>query len=203
MRARRSSPLGRQRGRAQVGRRQLHELKPLRGRHDLLAAPLDIKRREELFDDVRAGRGRAEAARLLKDPAQLLVGDLHLRMLHGSQQGRLGIARRGRRLAADDLRRGDLHALPLRERRQRLDVLFLLVEREAAVIGRAPARLQHDPALGREGISRDRERQLDLLIFARRQQHGQKPPHHEVIDVALRAAQLPEVGVSSVGMIAW
>ena len=72
--------------------------------------------------------------------------------------------------------------------------LFLLVLfQEEEAVGRAPPRLLHNFSSGRKGLAAHREGEPGLLIFAGRQEHRQKSPDHQIIDVPLRTGQTEEL----------
>ena len=187
-------PLCGQRRAAQIRRGQLHQLDPLGGGHQGLALALDIEGREQLFNDVRPGGGGAQAGGLLQDLLQVLVRHLGNRMLHGGQQGGLGVPGRRRGLAGGEPELPDLEPLALLQVRQPLLLLLGLVVLvlqggKVLVVGRLPALVQHPPARGGEGLISDLHGQTDLLIFKGGHQHRQEAADHQIIDIFLRAGE--------------
>lgn len=80
-------PLSGQERRGEVVRYDVDELDALGGRHELLTLLFYIKALKELFDDVRTGGRRTNAAGLVKHGLGVLVIDKALRIFHRCQKG--------------------------------------------------------------------------------------------------------------------
>ena len=185
--------------------RRRMSIKPdaLHGRAHALADAHHVALGDQVLDDVRARRRRAESL-LVHRGRELLVLDVLAGVLHQREQARLGDARRRLGLfgaTASTSGRGDADAGRLGragdQRRQRRRVLL----RPCPHRRRAPARLHERARAGAEALARDVGDALDALPDRGRVEVAEEAARHQIEELR-SSPETPGPGTRPVGMIA-
>ena len=163
----------------------------LHGGSQPLVEAHDVALRDQVLDDVRARRRRADPL-LVEHRREVLVLDLLAGVLHQREQARLADARRRLRLLGRglDVRDGDAHALGVAragdERPQR-HLAGILVGRRRE--HRAPALLLEEARARAEALARDLADALHALPDRRAVERAEEAAHDQVEQALVVAGQ--------------